>query len=134
MSASPKQIASALEAISAGIRRASEPSASQVSAAIQCVVAAIAGDKDATDRVVRFASKHESTEKFAAPAVSASSARVPSRSDVASYLEAMADGIDKAKNPSARKVSSDLRCLLSALSGHPDAGQRIAKVAAARKA
>lgn len=131
MSASPKQIASALEAISAGIRRASKPSAKKVSADLQCVVAALGGDASAAERVARIASAFQaSTEKVGETA----SAALPSRSDVAAYLEAMADGIDKAKSPSASRVSSDLRCLLAALEGQPVASERVVKVASARKA
>lgn len=126
--ATPAQIAAALDAISTGIGRAKNPSASKVAADLKCVVAALEGNGEASARVARMAAARQASTEKVAPAA------LPSRSDVASYLEAMADGIDRAKSPSAAKVAADLKCLLAALDGTPEASKRVATVAASRKA
>lgn len=130
--ATPLQIAAALEAISSGIARAKSPSASKVAADLKCVIAALEGDSEASSRVARIATAHQANAEKTTTGPTLP-APIPGRAEIAAYLDAMADGIDKAANPSASKVAGDLKCLLAALDGTLDARNRVARVAAARK-
>lgn len=52
-------------------------------------------------------------------------------SQIAAFLRAVADGIDRSKNPDRNKVASDLKCVLAALNGEEGAVARVAAVASA---
>jgi hypothetical protein len=55
-------------------------------------------------------------------------------SEIATFLNAIADGIDGSKSPKASLVASDIKAAIAALDGHEGAIKRVKTVVAAVKA
>lgn len=55
-------------------------------------------------------------------------------SEIATFLNAIADGIDRSKSPRPDRVASDIKAAIAALDGHEGAIERVKTVVAAVKA